>query len=245
MTRADPPSYTRPLELCIDQIWLFCPRTCKTKINKTVFLLFCRFFSAFAVLFISFWAAFHTLLPRLSIVCIKINIILHLKNYFVRSPTFGSLDNSFIKVDDPMDHNLLDKKSVFSYCCKTLLDFYEWYENMKTLPRSKHQAVSFSLWSPFCWCWWPGSSNAHGRVRLYNEFHQGHRDARIGEGIFSLFLFHKNGFNSSLKGVLPDLHLINGFGVHEPASWAGCIWHCWIGKGLLREWSESLYTSLS
>ena len=118
--------------------------------------------------------------PGCQLFALKINIILHLKNYFVRSPTFGSLDNSFIKVDDPMDHNLLDKKSVFSYCCKTLLDLYEWYENMKNLHRSKHQAVSFSLWSPFCWCWWPGSSNAHGRVRLYNELHQGHRDARIG-----------------------------------------------------------------
>lgn len=37
-----------------------------------------RFFSAFAVLFLSFWAVFHILLPR--------------------SPTFGTLDNSFIKV---------------------------------------------------------------------------------------------------------------------------------------------------
>ena len=145
-----------------------------------------------------------------------------------------------------MDHNLLAKKSVFSRCCKTLLDLLktEWYENMINLHWSKHQAISFSLWSPFCWCWWPGSSNAHGRVRLYNELHQGHRDARIGEGILSLFLCHINGTNSSPKGVLPDLHLIDGLGVHEPATWVGCIGYCWIGKGLLREWSEFLYTSL-
>ena len=89
-----------------------------------------------------------------------------------------------------------------------------------------------------------GSSNAHGRVRLYNELHQGHRDARIGEGIFSLFPSHINGTNSSLKGVLPDLHLVDGLGVHEPATWVGCLGYCWIGKGLLREWSEFLYTSL-
>merc|ERR1719458_59411 len=36
-----------------------------------------RFFSAFGFLFLSFWAVFHILLPR--------------------SPTFGTLDNSFIK----------------------------------------------------------------------------------------------------------------------------------------------------
>ena len=68
-----------------------------------------------------------------------------------------------------------------------------------------------------------GSSHAHGRVRLYNELHQGHRDARIGEGIFSLFLSYINGTNSSLKGVLPDLHLVDGLGVHEPATWVGRI----------------------
>ena len=67
--------------------------TCKTTIlpaKKTIlparpcFYFFCRFFSAFAVLFISFWAAFHTLLPRLKIY--KINIILHLKITFSGRP---------------------------------------------------------------------------------------------------------------------------------------------------------------
>ena len=114
----------------------------------------------------------------------------------------------------------------------------------KSAPEQTPSCILLTL-KPILLMLMTGSSHAHGRVRLYNELHQGHRDARIGQGIFSLFFCHINGTNSSLKGLLPDLHLIDGLGVHEPSTWACCIGYCWIGKGLLREWSESLYTSLS
>ena len=44
--------------------------------------------------------------------------------------------------------------------------------------------------------------------------------------VYFRYFSHINGTNSSIKGVLPDLHLIDGLGVHEPATWVGCIGYC-------------------